>query len=73
MIFSLRGLGVGEVGCKYLDGMRGSSGESLVHDGVLVVTWSSDMEVNLMRGFRTGWSGGEGGDGWVGGWLSWGG
>ena len=64
---------MGEVGCKCLDGVRGNSGERVVYGGVLVVARSSEVEVHLVGGFLTGWSGGEGGDGWVGGWLSWGG
>ena len=52
--------------------MRGNSGERVVYGGVMIVVWSSDMEVNLVRRTLTGRSGGECGDGWVGGWLSWG-
>ncbi|CAL8235881.1 unnamed protein product [Arctogadus glacialis] len=57
------GLGVGEVGCKCLDGVRGNSGERVVYGGVLVVARSSEVEVHLVGGFLTGGSGGEGGDG----------
>ena len=52
-IVSLRGLGVGEVGVKCLDGVRGNSGERVVYGGVLVVARSSETEVHLVRGFLT--------------------
>ena len=50
-IVSLRGLGVGEVGVKCLDGVRGNSGERVVYGGVLAR--SSETEVHLVRGFQT--------------------
>ena len=46
-------MGVGVVGCKCVDGVRGNSGERVVYGGVLVVARSSETEVHLVRGFLT--------------------